>query len=161
MAGPHRTTHDKDREEDYRDFEERDLGEGWPYADGEPVKKRNAAYGENTEELDPTNFEVSRDPFIESEGGPNLFPEEERGTINDDDIEEKIADRLSESGRWNDNQIEITVHDGIAEINGEVDTEQDSRLINQLVLATSGVRDTRNNLILLGADSHIPFDADE
>jgi hypothetical protein len=161
MPGPNRTTHEKDREEDYRDFEQRDLGEGWPYADGEPVKRRNADYGEASDELDPKNTQISREPFIESQGGPSLFPDEEHGTINDDDIEERISNRLSDSGRWSDNQIEITVHDGIAEINGEVDTEQDSQIINQLVLRTAGVRDTRNNLILLGADSHIPFDADE
>lgn len=161
MAAPNKTTHSKDREEDYRDFEERDLDEGWPYADGEPVKKRNAAYGEASDELDPTNVEIARDPFIESDGGPSLFPDEEVGMITDDDIEERIADRISDAGRWNDNQIDVTVHNGIAEINGEVETEQERQLIEQLVLRTAGIRDTRNNLILIGADSHIPPDADE
>lgn len=161
MAGPNRTTHPKDREEDYRDFEERDLDEGWPYADGEPVKKRNAAYGEASDELEPDNIEISREPFIDSDGGPTLFPEEEMGNISDDDIEERIADRLSDSGRWIDNQIDVTVHKGIAEINGEVDTENERQLIEQVILRTPGIRDTINNLILLGADSHIPPDADE
>src|SRR5690348_518398 len=79
MPGPNRTTHEKDREEDYRDFEQRDLGDGWPYADGEPVKRRNADYGETSDELDPKNTQISHEPFIESEGGPNLFPDEEHG----------------------------------------------------------------------------------
>ena len=160
MPGPNKTTHEKDREEDYRDFDQRDLGEGWPYADGEPAHKRNAAYGDSSDELDPDSVEIASDPFIESEGGPNLFQDEEVGTIHDDEIEEKIFDRLSEAGRWNDTQIEVTVRSGIAAINGEVDTEHERQLINQLVLRTPGVRDTQNNLILLGADSHIPPDAD-
>ena len=161
MAAPNRTNHPKDREEDYRDFGERDLDEGWPYADGEPVKKRNAAYGEASDELDIDNIEIARAPFIESDGGPSLFPDEEMGVITDDDIEERIADRIADAGRWSENQIDVTVHKGIAEINGEVETEHDRQLIEQLILRTAGIRDTVNNLILIGADSHIPPDADE
>ena len=88
MASPNKTTTNKDREEDFRDYGERDIGEGWPYADGEPVKKRNAPYGETSDELDPTNTEISADTFIESDGGPTLFPDEEGGNIDDDAIEE-------------------------------------------------------------------------
>jgi len=160
MPGPNKTIHEKDREEDYRDFDQRDLAEGWPYADGEPVHKRNEAYGDSSDELDPDNVEITSEPFIDSVGGPNLSQEEESGMIRDDEIEEKIFDRLSEAGRWNDTQIEVTVRNGIAEINGEVDTEHERQLIDQLVLRTPGVRDAQNNLILLGADSHIPPDAD-
>jgi hypothetical protein len=161
MPGPSKTTHEKDREEDYRDFGQRDLGEGWPYADGEPIKKRNAAYGETSDELDPTNMQVADQPFIDSEGGPSLFPDEENGSIDDDGIEERITERLSETERWSDNQLEVTVRRGIAEINGEVDTASESSLIERIVLGTSGVRDATNNLVLLGADSHIPSDADD
>jgi hypothetical protein len=161
MAAPNRPTNDKDREEDFRDYNERDLGEGWPYADGEPVKKRNAEYGKASDELDPTNMEVASETFIESDGGPSLFPEDEGGSIDDDAIEEEISTKLSDSGRWDDNQFEITVHGGIATIEGEVETEHDRQVINQIVLRTAGIRKTVNNLILIGADSHIPSDADE
>ncbi|MDB5526738.1 MAG: hypothetical protein JWM58_4501 [Rhizobium sp.] len=161
MDASNNTTPEKDREEDFRDYDQRNNGEGWPYADGEPVKKRNAAYGDTSDELDPTNIEVASDTFIESEGGPTLFPDEEHGNINDDGIEEEIANKLSESGRWDDTQIEVTVHNGIAEINGQVETEHDRQLINQIALRTAGIRDTRNKLILIGVDSHIPSDADE
>jgi hypothetical protein len=161
MATPNKTIHEKDREEDYRDFEERDLDKGWPYADGEPVRKRNAAYGDASDELDPTNMEVAGETFIESDGGPSPFPHEEDGVIEDDGIEERISDRLSQMGRWSDNQFEITVHNGVAEINGEVDTAEERQLIDQLILRTAGIRSTINNLILIGADSHIPSDADE
>ena len=156
-----KTTPNKDREEDFRDYEERDIGEGWPYADGEPVKKRNAPYGETSDELDPTNTEIAADTFIESDGGPTLFPHEEMGNISDDAIEEEIATKLSDSDRWNDNQLEVTVHNGIATIEGEVETEHDRHLINQVVLRTAGIKDTVNNLILIGVDSHIPSDADD
>lgn len=161
MAPPDKTPPEKDREEDFRDYDQRNIGDGWPYADGEPVRKRNAAYGDASDELDPTNVEIAADTFIQSEGGPSLFPEEEEGTISDDAIEEEIAGKLSDSGRWDDNQIEITVRNGIATIEGEVETEHDRQLINQVVLRTAGIRDTQNNLVLIGVDSHIPSDADE
>jgi hypothetical protein len=161
MAAPNKTKSDKDREEDFRDYEQRDIGEGWPYADNEPVKKRNAAYGDTSDELDPTNAEIASDTYIESEGGPALFPDEEGGSITDDGIEEEIANKLSDSGRWNDNQIEVTVRNGIATIEGEVETEHDRQLINQVVLRTAGIKDTQNNLSVIGADGHIPSDVDE
>ncbi len=161
MARINKPTTEKDREEDFRDYNERDLGEGWPYADGEPAKKRNADYGEASDELDPQNMQVSGETFIESDGGPTLFPEEEGGNIDDDSIEEEIATKLSDSGRWDDNQIEVTVHKGIATIEGEVETEHERQVIDQVVLRTAGIRDTINNLVLIGVDSHIPPDADE
>lgn len=161
MAAPNKTTGDKDREEDFRDYEQRDIGDGWPYADGEPVKKRNAAYGDTSDELDPLNAEIASDTFIESEGGPTLFPDEEEGTISDDGIEEEIANKLSDSGRWDDNQIEVTVRSGIATIEGEVETEHDRQLINQVVLRTAGIKDARNNLAVIGVDGHIPSDVDD
>jgi hypothetical protein len=161
MAAPNKTTTDKDREEDFRDYEQRDIGDGWPYADGEPVKKHNAAYGETSDELDPTNAEIATDTFIDSEGGPTLFPDEEQGNISDDGIEEEIANKLSNSGRWDDTQIEITVRSGIVTLEGEVETEHERQLINQVALRTAGVKDTQNNLVLIGVDSHIPSDADE
>jgi hypothetical protein len=160
MASLNKTTKTKDREEDFRDYEERDIGEGWPYADGEPVKKRNEAYGANSDELDPTNAEIATATFIESGGGPSPFPEEEMGTINDDGIEEEIANKLSESGRWDDTQLTVTVHKGIADISGQVETEQERQLINQVVLRTAGIRDVNNRLTLSGVDSHTPRDAD-
>jgi len=161
MVTPNKTTTDKDREEDFRDYQQRDLGEGWPYADSVPVKKRNAAYGDTSDELDPTNTEITNDTFIESDGGPTLFPDEEIGNITDDGIEEEVANRISDSGKWNDNQLTVTVHNGVVDIDGEVDTEHERQLINQIALRTPGVKFTRNNLILIGADSHIPSDADE
>jgi hypothetical protein len=161
MARISKTTTEKDREEDFRDYNERDLGEGWPYADGAPVRKRNADYGETSDELDPQNMQVSGNTVIESDGGPTLFPEEEGGNIDDDSIEEEIATKLSDSGRWDDNQIEITVRNGIATIEGEVETEHERQVIGQVVLRTAGVKDAVNNLVLIGVDSHIPSDADE
>ena len=162
MPAPTKPTTDQDREEDFRDYEERDLDEGWPYADGASIrKKRNAAYGGQSDELDPDNVEVARDTAIRSEGGPSLFPEEEDGTIGDDAIEEEIATKLSDSGRWDDNQIEITVADGVVTIEGEVETEHERQLINQVILRTAGVKRAVNRLELIGVDSHIPTDADE
>lgn len=162
MPAPTKPTTDQGREEDFRDYEARDIDEGWPYADGAPIrKKRNAAYGDQSDELDPDNVEVARDTAIQSQGGPSPFPEEEGGTIDDDAIEEEIATKLSDSGRWDDNQIELSVADGVVTIEGEVETEHERRLINQVVLRTAGVKRAVNRLELIGVDSHIPTDADE
>jgi hypothetical protein len=161
MAVQPRKPAEKDREEDFRDYEQRDIDEGWAYADGDAKSRRNAEYGEVSDELDPDNFEIAADTAIESSGGPSLFPKEEGGTIEDDAIEEAIADKLSESDRWSDNQIELSVDDGVVTIEGVVETESERQLINQLVLRTAGVKKTVNNLELIGVDSHIPDDADD
>ena len=51
------------REEDYRDFEQRDIDGGWPYDDGagagaKPVA--NAAYGEKLKQVDALTAQVQQ-----------------------------------------------------------------------------------------------------
>ncbi|MBB1250325.1 BON domain-containing protein [Rhizobium sp. G21] len=54
----------------------------------------------------------------------------------------------------------VTMHDGVATLDGKVETERDRQLINQIALGTPGVEDTINRITLIGVDSHIPRDAD-
>jgi hypothetical protein len=55
------------REDDFRDLEQRDIRDGWPYADkdADPREARNAPYGApdaNFDQLDNDGVEVSLDP---------------------------------------------------------------------------------------------------
>jgi hypothetical protein len=160
MASMTRTPQPKSREEDYRDYNERDISEGWPYADEELVAKKNEAYGVEFDDEDKTSVEISDEPTIESQGGPSLFPEAAEGAVEDDGVEELIYERLTNTRRWEDNQLTISMHDGVAKLEGKVETEHDRQLINQIALGTPGVKDTINRITLIGVDSHIPRDAD-
>jgi hypothetical protein len=160
MASLTRTPRPKPREEDYRDYNERDISDGWPYADEEVVAKKNEAYGVEFDDEDKTSAEIADEPVIESEGGPSLFPEVAEEAVEDDGVEEAVYERLTNTRRWDDNQLTITVHSGVATLEGEVETEHDRQLINQIALSTPGIVDTVNRIILIGVDSHIPRDAD-
>ncbi|WP_137155390.1 BON domain-containing protein [Rhizobium sp. FKL33] len=149
----------KTREEDYRDYDERDISDGWPYADEEVAAKKNEAYGVDSDD-DTTSLEISDEPAIESEGGPSLFPEAAEEAVEDDGVEEAVYERITNTRRWQDNQLTVTVHAGVATLEGEVETEHDRQLINQIALGVPGVVDTVNRIILIGVDSHIPSDAD-
>lgn len=160
MAALTRTPRPKPREEDYRDYNERDISDGWPYADEEVVAKKNEAYGVEFDDEDKTSVEISDEPVIDSQGGPSLFPAAAEEAVEDDEIEEALYERITNTRRWEDNQLTVTVHAGVATLEGEVETEHDRQLINQIALSTPGVADTVNRIILIGVDSHIPTDAD-
>lgn len=160
MATLTRTPRPKPREEDYRDYNERDISDGWPYADEEVVAKKNEAYGVEFDDEDKTSVEISDEPVIDSQGGASLFPEAAEEAVEDDGIEEALYERITNTRRWDDNQLTVTVHAGVATLEGEVETEHDRQLINQIALSTPGVKETINRIILIGVDSHIPTDAD-
>ena len=98
---------------------------------------------------------------IVSEGGPALSRGIAHEAIDDDALEEEIADRLSADDGIDESQITITVHGGVAELSGSVETREQQALAEQIVEAVPGVRATRNKLVLTGLDSHIPYDATE
>ena len=151
------------REEDYRDFEERDLDEGWPYPDRDAAdRKRNEAYGRSPAGLESDGnpgAEVADAPAIRSGGGPALSKDIAHGSIEDDDLEEHVADRLSDSADLDIEQITVSVRHGIVELTGSVETAEASALATRIAAAVPGVGSVRNRLVLIGVDSHIPGDA--
>jgi osmotically-inducible protein OsmY len=166
MAVEPRDTSETAREEDYRDYEERDLNEGWPYADadGSGGRKRNAAYGQSAANFDAEEnpgVEVAGQAAIVSEGGPALSKTIAHGAIEDDALEEEIAERLSLDDRIDESQITVTVHSGVVELDGSVETREEQLIAEQIVEGVSGIRIVRNKLVLTGLDSHIPYDATE
>lgn len=156
------------REDDFRDYEQRDIRDGWPYADsdGDRAAGRNAPYGTtdaNLEQLDNKGIEVAGDPELRDvNGAPLPFSDDEPDTIADDDIEERIVQHLEEDSRFDLDSLEITVRDGIADLDGAVDSEEDRRQLIGLVRRVKGVRRVQaERLMMRGVDSHMPRDVEE
>lgn len=153
------------REDDYRDYEDRDIDEGWPYSDKDSVPRDpNSPYGSSVSNFDKSDgpgIEVSRKPVIRSSGGPWKDHKTSLGAIADDDLEEQIYAVLESDRNLNTNGISVTVHKGVAELSGRVERESDRIHVGRSVLAIPGVHDIIDDLITIAADSHIPEDSDE
>lgn len=163
MNGISGRSRETSREEDYRDYEERDLKDGWPYPDDDNTRRKsNEAYGSSPAGLegDPNpGAEIAGNPEIRSEGGPALAQGIASEAIDDDALEEQIFDQLTERADIDEDQITVTVRNGIAELTGNVDTTDAAFVAEQIAGAVPGVRFVRNRLVSLGVDSHIPDDA--
>ena len=151
------------REKDYRDYEERDLDQGWPYPDQDAaMRKANEAYGTAPAGLESdTNpgAEVAGDPAIRSEGGPSLSQRIAREAIEDDALEEEISNHLTDRDDIDEDQITVTVQHGVAKLSGSVETSSHAALAARIAAAVPGVRAVYNLLVPTGLDSHIPGDA--
>lgn len=152
------------REEDYRDYDKRNLGDGWPYADEDALPAgRNAPYGStpsNFDEAGQVGAEISDKPAIKSDGGPSFLDRLEPRSIEDDGLEEAITERLDADGRIQSELITVTVRAGVAKLSGHVETDPLRVLAETMTLSVPGVKDCINELVLIGADSHIPRDSD-
>lgn len=161
-----KTTKSTGREEDYRDYEERDIDDGWPYADATPgteTKVGNGAYGqgaENFDEAENPGFERSGDTVIESGDGPDLFGDDTEADVDDDALEDTIANALVDS-EIETSSVEIKARRGAIRLTGAVDTTQERRKIEALVYAIPGVLSVRNELMASGVDGGIPADWDD
>lgn len=153
------------RDEDYRDYEERDLREGWPYSDGSGSTSRspeNRSYGSTG-----ANFDEERGKgFIVDDAGADGLEENaidngrplSTDRIDSDELEAVITDRLSQNDETEANSIEVRAEKGIVTLEGAVETLQQARRVQAVVEAVPGVLEVRNNLQTLGVDSHIPDD---
>ena len=163
MTGMSERVRETSREEDYRDYEERDLDGGWPYPDDDTSKKkRNEAYGAAPAGLEGDanpGAEIAGSPEILSAGGPALARGIAREAIDDDALEEQIFDQLSNREDIDESQITVTARDGIVELTGSVDGPDATFIAEQIAGAVPGVRFVRNRLVSMGIDSHIPDDA--
>lgn len=154
------------REEDYRDYEERDLDEGWPYADATPGSKTgvgNVAYGQggkNFDEAGNPGFERSSGTAIDSDNGVDPFGDETEADVNDDALEDTIANALADSN-IETSAVDIKVRRGSVWLRGAVDTAQERRQIELLIYAIPGVVRIRNDLTKSGVDGGIPADWDD
>lgn len=155
------------REDVFRDYEQRDIRDGWPYSDkdGDRYPRRNAPYGAPDADLDHLEnkgVEVSAAPDVEDVKGAPLPFDDDTGQVADDDLGDRIARALEADGRIDLDAVEITVRDRVVHLEGGVDSEGDRQHLVALLRRLKGVRDVRAEaLVARGVDSHIPRDADE
>lgn len=154
------------REDDYRDYEERNLDEGWPYADavsGSETKPGNGAYGQTAENFDASGnpgFQTSDETAIESSNGPDPFGDDGEGDVADDGHEETIANALEES-EVDASGIEIKVRRGLVLLTGAVETREERLTVQAIAERTAGIVEVRNRLTMRAVDGNIPSDWDE
>jgi HSP20 family molecular chaperone IbpA len=152
------------REDDFRDYEERDIDGGWPYADEDASgKPGNAGYGASESNFDRASAppaEIADEPVIDSTGGPVAAPSSVDPAIDDDALGERIAAALEDNG-LDQEVLTITVHDSVAELSGRVDTDEEKNRLIRVAIAVPGVRNIIDGLTLSGVDSHIPSDVTE
>ncbi len=162
MTGTIKSPQETSREEDFRDYKERDLDDGWPYPDEDDSRvKRNEAYGEVPAGLEADGnegVEIAANPAIQSAGGPSLSRAIAGEAIEDDALEEEIFNRIMDEQGLDDQQVTVTVREGVVDITGEVETRDVADRITRIAAATKGVREVRNGLVTIGVDSHIPAD---
>lgn len=158
---------DLSREDDYRDFEQRDIDNGWPYDDGAGATAKpvaNRGYGETEANFDRERNAGFHTNEVDSSGlepqpalavRPALHEREE-----DDQLESTVMDALSTEDDVTLISIDLHVESHRVTLRGSVDTAEDRRRIELKVLGVAGVSQVINHVTTLGADSHIPRDTE-
>lgn len=153
------------REEDFRDYEERDTREGWPYPDDNDARRaaQNASYGTagaDLDQLDNEGFAITRDPAgRDVDGAPLPFADETGDVIAADDLEARIMEALEDDDRVDLATLDLTIRDGVAVLDGAVDSEEDRRYLIGFLRRVKGLRDVEaEGLLARGVDSHLPGD---
>jgi hypothetical protein len=153
------------REEDFRDYEERDTRDGWPYPDDDDARRaaQNLPYGSPGADLDQLENEgiaITRDPAVrEVDGAPLPFVDETGDIIAADDLEARIMEALEDDDRVDLATLELTIRDGVAVLDGAIDSEEDRRHLIGFLRRVKGVRDVEaDGLLARGVDSHLPRD---
>ena len=153
------------REEDFRDYEERDTRDGWPYPDEDNARRaaQNAPYGTLYADLDQVDKEgiaITREPGARDvDGAPLPFTDETGDITAGDDLEARIIEALEDDGRVDLATLELTIRDGVAVLDGAVDSEEDRRHLIGFLRRVKGLRDVEaDGLLARGVDSHLPRD---
>lgn len=153
------------REEDYREYEERDRDDGWPYADQDNLPSApNDPYG-----TAPNNRDASSNPGVElvaeeveTKGMQAAEAPEEAASsvIADDVLELTVMEMLDADPRLDASNVTVRVDDGIVELDGKVETQMEKALAATLARSVAGVRQVIDAIGTLAAESHIPIDHD-
>ncbi|MFD1744299.1 BON domain-containing protein [Rhizobium helianthi] len=160
-----KTENDLPREEDYRDYDTRNIDDGWPYADQAGATAGavgNAAYGDPDANFDRERnkgYQVdSADESGLEESTPDRTTPATQGLEEADDLEERVSDAIEALDLVAMETIDIRADGTTVTIEGEVDDEQTARKIIAHVKRVPGVGRVVNALTLLGIDSLIPDD---
>ncbi len=157
---------DLSREEDYRDYQERDDRDGWPYSDDSGLgsdKPENRPYGTTGANFD----EEPQSGLIGDEAAADGLEEDNMHSlgplptdrIDADQLEASITELLIQNRNIAADSIDVRAEGGVVTLDGSVETQALSRKVEALALGTSGVTEVRNRLKTIGIDSHIPGDA--
>ena len=154
---------DISREEDFRDYDDRNIDEGWPYDDAAGARPvDNAAYGDPKANFDTDRNRGYQVDSVERDGSEERLADSIRpgtkGIEEADDLEERITDAIEELDMIDMASIDVHVEDGTVTLEGAVDDAPTSRKIARRIQRVAGVRELVNNLRLEGVDSHIPDD---
>lgn len=158
---------DLSREEDYRDFDQRDRTDGWPYDDSVGAGARpvdNQAYGESAnfdrDRNEGFRFSSADSSGLEHKPSDPVLPETNHRETSDQ-IEADITTAIESLEDISVDAIDVHVDGHTVTLTGAVDTIAELRKLELAVLAVPEVREVDNQVITLGVDSHIPQDADE
>ncbi|MBX4954379.1 BON domain-containing protein [Rhizobium lentis] len=149
------------REEDYRDLEERNLDDGWPYADGTAAgAPANRPYGETAANFDSDPNTGFRIDGTDKDGNENRLKDSLRAGAIDrdesDELEARVNDALENIPEVDINSIEVHADGHVITLEGSVETIGIARKVELGALSVDGVHHVRNNLQLTGVDAHIP-----
>ncbi len=160
-----RKPNDNTREEDYRDYDTRNIDDGWPYADAAGAATRpvdNAAYGDPNANFDRDRNRGYHVDGVDGKGFEERTPDNVLpGTdcfTDYDDVEERITEALDNLGDIPMESIDVHVEKGTVTLEGMVDDGTTSSRIVRTVERIKGVQLVVNNLRLAGVDTHIPKD---
>ena len=151
------------REEDYRDFEERNLDDGWPYADGSGAKadgSENRAYGETSANFDRDRNSGFRIDGTDEDGNENRLKDSlEPHTIDrdeSDDLEARVTENLENIPDVDIDSVDVHADGHTVTLEGSVETIGIARKVELGALSVDGVHHVRNHLQTTGVDAHIP-----
>lgn len=151
------------REEDYRDFEERNVDDGWPYADGagsRAASPDNRAYGETAANFDRERNQGFRIDGTDEDGNENRLKDGLQADSIDrgesDDLEARVNENLENIPDVDIDSIEVHADGHVVTIEGSVETIGIARKVELGALSVDGVHHVRNKLQMIGLDAHIP-----
>lgn len=151
------------REEDYRDYEERNLDDGWPYADGAgagSANPANGAYGQTSANFDRDRNGGFRIDGTDEEGNENRLKDTLRADTIDrsdsDDLEARVTENLENIPGLDLDSIDVHADGHTVTLEGAVETIGMARKVELGALSVDGVHTIRNRLDTIGVDAHIP-----
>ncbi|MCM2292878.1 BON domain-containing protein [Allorhizobium sp. BGMRC 0089] len=152
-------------EDGFRDQEERDLRDGWPYADqpgASSISPENRPYGSTPGNFDRDSNQGYQITGVNEAGMENSpIPQilsRTRGKELADEIENRIYERLDRSQNGDFSNVTVSVEDHTVTLTGVVDTTQERHTAVMVALSTAGVRHVLNKIETLGVDTHQPDD---
>ena len=156
------------REEDFRDYTQHDIEDGWPYDDEPGASARpvaNGAYGEGEANFDRERNHGYRVTNAEASGREHaarapVLPETDHHE-NSDDIESRVEEALEAIEGLDILELDLHVDGHRVTITGSVDTKEERRRVELAALSVAGVHEVVNDIRTRGVDTHIPADADE